>query len=109
MNPNNAATQSDSPRQAAEPATDALFDRAEVERLRTQWQQIQGEFVDNPHDAVKGADALLTETIEQLTTVCIRHREALSHRWSRESSDDTENLRQALRSYRSLFDKLVTT
>ncbi|MFJ4654464.1 hypothetical protein ACIP5Y_24605 [Nocardia sp. NPDC088792] len=88
--------------------TTAIFGETDLERLRAQWHDLQGDFVDGPRDAVTRADALLAETIDQLTNTYIQHRQALNNEWSHDQGDDTEKLRQALRHYRSMFNKLLT-
>ncbi|MEV0359054.1 hypothetical protein AB0H71_23655 [Nocardia sp. NPDC050697] len=85
-----------------------LFDRDLLDVLNTRWKEVQGSFVDNPHDAVTRADLLVAETVEQITTRWSEHQQQLQGRWSRGTDGDTENLRQALRDYRTFFQKLLT-
>ncbi|MQY28358.1 hypothetical protein [Nocardia aurantia] len=89
--------------------SDALFASTDVEGLRSRFREAQGNFVDDPHDAVVKADELVTETIEQLTTALADRKRALEGRWSRDTGggDVTEDLRQALRSYRTFLDQLL--
>lgn len=86
-----------------------LFDAADVERLRTAWRQLQGSFVDSPHDAVTQADDLVMATVQQLSATLAERKQSLERLWSREEDGDTEDLRLALRSYRAFFDQLVGT
>ncbi|MFC8044231.1 hypothetical protein [Nocardia sp. NPDC057353] len=85
-----------------------LFDRDLLDVLETRWKEVQGSFVDNPHDAVTRADLLVAETLEQITARWTEHQQQLQGRWSRGTDSDTENLRQALRDYRTFFQKLLT-
>ncbi|AYF76467.1 hypothetical protein D7D52_24555 [Nocardia yunnanensis] len=78
-------------------------------QLRDHWRDVQIMFVDDPKDAVTRADALVAEALEQLTDRCSRRREELESRWSRGDAADTEEMRQALRGYRELFDQLLGT
>ncbi|WP_051182512.1 hypothetical protein [Nocardia vinacea] len=86
-----------------------LFGAADVERLRTAWRQLQGSFVDSPHDAVTQADDLVMATVQQLSATLAERKQSLERLWSREEDGDTEDLRLALRSYRAFFDQLVGT
>ncbi|WP_433525019.1 hypothetical protein ACQPZ2_08300 [Nocardia pseudovaccinii] len=86
-----------------------LFGAADVERLRTAWRQLQGGFVDSPHDAVTQADDLVMATVQQLSAALAERKQSLERLWSREEDGDTEDLRLALRSYRAFFDQLVGT
>lgn len=86
-----------------------LFGAADVERLRTAWRQLQGSFVDSPHDAVTQADDLVMATVQQLSATLAERKQSLEQLWSREEDGDTEDLRLALRSYRAFFDQLVGT
>lgn len=86
-----------------------LFGAADVERLRTAWRQLQGSFVDSPHDAVTQADDLVMATVQQLSAKLAERKQSLERLWSREEDGDTEDLRLALRSYRAFFDQLVGT
>jgi hypothetical protein len=98
---------------AAEPSSDErstpLFDSGEGERFRTHWTEIQTAFVDEPREAVKQADGLVAEVIQRLARSFADERAKMEHEWSR--SDDgvsTEDLRIALRRYRSFFDRLLS-
>ncbi|MGW5922641.1 hypothetical protein ACWFPY_26950 [Nocardia fluminea] len=98
--------------QQQSPATDAeddvvpLFDEKSLEHLRGRWRDLQGTFVDDPHDAVFKADELVTELIHELTSTYAARKGIIADRWS--ESPDTESLRRALRSYRSFFNQLLT-
>ncbi|MFC4585686.1 hypothetical protein [Sphaerisporangium corydalis] len=67
------------------------------------WREVQAGFVDDPRDAVEQADQLVEEAVTALTT----RRQALVDRWKNSDHGDTEQLRLALRDYRSLLQELV--
>ncbi len=98
---------------AAEPATTnaqgeaALFDRDAAKDFQERWLVIQTEFVDEPGAAVKKAEALVGEVVTQLTESFARERENLEARWSGSDDVSTEDLRQAIRRYRSFFNRLL--
>jgi len=68
---------------------------------------IQTEFVDEPGAAVKKAEALVGEVVTQLTESFARERRDLESRWSGNDDVSTEDLRQAIRRYRSFFNRLL--
>ncbi|RDI63405.1 hypothetical protein [Nocardia pseudobrasiliensis] len=84
-----------------------LFADADLERLRIEWREVQGLFVDDPHQAVTRADELVSTTIEQLTAAVSERKQDLESRWRAGESTDTEALRQALRGYRSFFHRVL--
>jgi len=86
----------------------ALFNPGETTDLRTRWQQIQVGFVDEPRASVQQADELVATTIKRLAEIFAEERSRLEGDWSRGDEVSTEDLRQALRRYRSFFDRLLT-
>jgi hypothetical protein len=96
-------------------------------RFTRSWQSVQAEFVDDPEGSIGHADSLLAEVMsargypvsdfEQISadisvdhpTVVQNYRAAhdIALRHERGQAD-TEDLRQAMIHYRSLFDELVT-
>jgi hypothetical protein len=90
-----------------------LFDEDAGHDLRERWLVIQTEFVDEPRAAVEKADSLVAEVLKRLTDTFAREREELEAGWSRSEEDkaaevSTEDLRQAIRRYRSFFDRLLS-
>jgi len=85
----------------------ALFSDQQVTDLRGRWDQIQAAFVDEPRGAVEKADGLVADAISQLAEGFARTRAELDHQWKRGDSVSTEELRQALRRYRSFFSRLL--
>ena len=78
----------------------------ESARFHEQIHQIQGMFVDDPLQSVRDADHLLEDIVRSLATGLEERRRALTPMW-REDGSETEQLRQALRSYRSLAVQLL--
>lgn len=85
-----------------------LFSEDEGHRLRTRWEQIQTGFVDEPRHAVEKADVLVAETMKRLADVFSDERSELESQWTRGDDVSTEDLRIALRRYRSFFDRLLS-
>jgi hypothetical protein len=85
----------------AEPAT-VFFDESVVSRFRDRWRALQADFVDDPARAVRNADELVDEIIHELA----ERKQNLEHQW-RDGPGDTEELRVAIREYRSFFNQLL--
>ena len=84
-----------------------LFDEAATGDLRRRWDGIQTGFVDEPRGSVEQADALVAECMQRLADTFARERQGLEQQWSRGDDVSTEDLRVALRRYRSFFDRLL--
>ena len=84
-----------------------LFPGTEAETFHTRWSDIQAGFVDEPREAVQHADALVAEVMQRLAQVFADERSRLEQQWDRGENTDTEELRQALRRYRSFFTRLL--
>jgi hypothetical protein len=85
-----------------------LFDEHEGSELRARWQNIQTDFVDDPKASVEQADELVATSIKRLAEMFAKERSNLEATWSRGGEVSTEDLRQALRRYRSFFDRLLS-
>ncbi|MEU0276421.1 hypothetical protein [Streptomyces sp. NPDC006307] len=79
------------------------------ESFRERWQGVQAQFVDDPREAVHKADALVADVMQQLASTFADHKKDLEAQWNRGEEVDTEDLRKALRKYRSFFNRLLTT
>jgi len=76
------------------------------ETLHEQWAAIQSTFVDDPRGSVAAAAELVSETVAALVASAQERERGLRGEWDRDGVD-TEGLRNALRSYRGLLDRLV--
>jgi hypothetical protein len=85
-----------------------LLNENECRNLRQRWQDIQGTFVDEPRTSVQQADELVAATIKRVAEIFAEERSRLEGGWSRGGDVSTEDLRQALRRYRSFFDRMLT-
>jgi hypothetical protein len=88
-------------------ASATLFSYEEAEQFRTRWNEIQGEFVDEPRLAVEHADALVNEVIEKITLMFAAEYSTLEGKWKQGNDVSTEDLRQTLQGYRAFFDRLM--
>lgn len=90
------------------PTNEPLFPAGEAEGFRGRWTDVQTGFVDEPRSAVEQADGLVAEMMQRLARVFAEERASLEEQWSRGDDISTEDLRQALRRYRSFFDRLLS-
>jgi hypothetical protein len=63
--------------------------------------------VDEPRQAVEGADKLVAEVIQRLAEGFANERSGLEKQWDGGDNVSTEDLRVALQRYRSFFDRLL--
>lgn len=82
-------------------AEEPMFADDVADRLRTRWRELQADFVDDPERAVRAADDVVDEMMKTIT----ERRQRLTGEW--QGHTDTEELRLALRGYRSFFDTLL--
>jgi len=87
-----------------EPA--GLASAGDQERFVTRWQEIQAGFVDEPRRAVQDADALVVDMMDRLARMLASEREQLES-LGETGKVSTEDLRQGLRRYRALFERLL--
>lgn len=85
-----------------------LFPESELGESRRRWQDIQASFVDDPRVAVRRADELVASLMTRLAQVFADERGKLEHEWDKGENVSTEDLRLALRRYRSFFDRLLS-
>lgn len=86
----------------------ALFDDTSTKDFQGRWQTIQVGFVDEPRAAVEQADRLVEEVLAKLQDSFGRERQELERAWSGGGESSTEDLRQAIRRYRSFFNRLLS-
>jgi hypothetical protein len=85
-----------------------LFADDELGGYRARWSAIQTGFVDEPRKAVEEADTLVAELMKRLAEVFSEERRQLETHWERKDQVSTEDLRIAMRRYRSFFERLLT-
>ncbi len=95
-------------RATEEKATLLLVGRNDKEDFQSRWHTIQMGFVDEPHGAVENADALVAEVIDYLSKALAAERDTVNQDWMHEDNLSTEELRLALRDYRTLFNHLIS-
>jgi len=96
------------------------------ERFTHRWETVQSAFVDGPEEAVRGADRLVQEVMEkrgypvenfdqQAADISVDHADLVENYRAAHAicgratagKSTTEELRQAMRHYRALFEELL--
>jgi hypothetical protein len=93
---------------AVDEAPAPLFASEDAAGYRTRWSAIQTGFVDEPRKAVEEADALVAEVMKRLAEGFANERRQLESEWERSDQISTEDLRIAMRRYRSFFERLLS-
>src|SRR6266516_2856615 len=78
---------------------------AEDAQVHVRWQEIQAAFVDDPRDSVTRAAGLAEEVVTTVVAAAQERVSDLRDVWDGNSAD-TEQLRNALRRYRMLINRL---
>jgi hypothetical protein len=73
----------------------------------SRWDAVKGTFVDEPREAVAQADALVGEVLDELEELFREQRRTIEQHLDTDETS-TEDLRLALRRYRSFFDRLLS-
>lgn len=79
-----------------------------VQELRARWDDVQTGFVDEPRQAVQHADELVARAMKHIAETFADERKNLEQQWDRGDQVNTEDLRQALRKYRTFFQRLLS-
>lgn len=104
------ATATDGPSHgtAAEGSTSGatLIDPTTAKDYQSRWNDLKGQFVDDPHHVVRGVDELVSDVLEELERTFRTQRDNLESGVGEEAS--TEELRVAFGKYREFFDRLLS-
>ncbi len=84
-----------------------LIPKQRADEYSARWDRLKGDFVDEPRRAVAQADALVGELLDELQELFSGQRRDLDRDLSNDEAS-TEDLRLALRRYRSFFDRLLS-
>lgn len=81
----------------------SLFTEQAADEFRSRWNVIQQGFVDDPQNAVRQGDELVALVIKSLAETFSTQRTTIEG-----DGGSTEDLRLALRRYRSFFERLLS-
>lgn len=85
-----------------------LFQESETHKLRDQWLDVQSSFVDSPPASLEAADRFIDQVLDGIRSNLSQRCSDLREEWSNgNGSTTTEDLRQVLRHYRSMLDRLL--
>lgn len=80
----------------------------DVAEFRARWADIQASFIDDPNRACEGADNLIDLVLKRMMQRFTHERDDLVRMWDRGNEPvPTEDLRLAMKGYRSLIDRLL--
>lgn len=85
-----------------------LFTQEAAMDLRARWDTLQKSFVDDPGAAVHAADELVAQVTQILAETFANQRSELEKLPGQAEAPTTENLRIAIRQYRSFFERLLS-
>jgi len=103
------APREDQPHDSSDQAQLApLFPPNVSDEFRARWDAVQISFVDDPMRAVREADELVARVMKSLAETFSEERAKLEGQVDQSSRASTENLRIALRNYRSFFQRLLS-
>ena len=85
-----------------------LLGPTESKRFTDEWRSVQGQFVDQPREAVEQADRLVADLMQRLASEFAETRANLERQWDGQDDISTEELRVAMTRYRSFFDRLLS-
>lgn len=78
-----------------------------IDELRSRWNSIQAQFVDQPCTAIEQADALIADALERIQKSLAEQQAVLRDRWYDHEDISTEELRVTLQDYRSYLNSLL--
>jgi hypothetical protein len=73
------------------------------------WQEILGRFVDDPRGCVQAATELVEDELSTFAALMSRRRESMDNSTSGESDAKTEQMRQAVMTYRDISRQLAAS
>jgi hypothetical protein len=103
-----STTSSAAPSATSRESLVALFTPELTETYRSRWISIQTSFVDDPRQAVRNGDELVAQIMTELANSFAQERHLVETQLDETGEGSTENLRIALRRYRSFFERLLS-
>jgi hypothetical protein len=85
-----------------------LFSAGEDGSLRSRWESLQVEFVDEPKCSVKEANQLVAAVIGHFAEGFRTERQGIESQWDRSDDISTEDPRCSFRRHRSTFERLLS-
>ncbi|WP_086747726.1 hypothetical protein [Streptomyces scabiei] len=102
------ADQTPAPSERRTPGTEPLFPSAEKDKILLRLRHVLNTFADTPREALEEAESAYDEVTEQLVSALAARRRVLRAGWQdRDPETQPEELRQALRQYREITQRLL--
>ena len=102
------AAETRAPARSEDDSLEPLFSPDAARDFRASWDAVQIGFVDDPKQAVRQADQLVRQVLDDLGQTFSSERNAVDGGTDTANQASTENLRLALRRYRSFFQRLLS-
>jgi hypothetical protein len=83
------------------------FEQGVIDDLRSRWNSIQAQFVDQPCTSIEQADALVADAIGRIQQMLTKQQDLLRGRWYDHEDVSTEDLRITLQDYRTFLNSLL--
>jgi hypothetical protein len=96
------------PERSGDESLDPLFSPDAARDFRASWDAVQIGFVDDPKQAVRRADELVHQVLDNLAQSFSTQRGALEGQADQAEQASTEQLRMALRRYRAFLQRLLS-
>jgi hypothetical protein len=106
--PETRAAETRAPARSEDDSLEPLFSPDAARDFRASWDAVQIGFVDDPKQAVRQADQLVRQVLDDLGQTFSSERNAVDDGTDTANQATTENLRLALRRYRSFFQRLLS-
>jgi len=106
--PETRAAETRAPARSEDDSLEPLFSPDAARDFRASWDAVQIGFVDDPKQAVRQADQLVRQVLDDLGQTFSSERNAVDGGTDTANQASTENLRLALRRYRSFFQRLLS-
>ena len=107
--PETRAAEMRAPARGEDDSLEPLFSPDAARDFRASWDAVQIGFVDDPKQAVRQADQLVRQVLDDLGQTFSSERNAVDGGTDTAANQaSTENLRLALRRYRSFFQRLLS-
>ena len=95
------------PEEVRQSRLEPLFQADMADDFRARWTAVQASFVDDPRQAVRQGDELVAQVMKNLADTFAQERSRLEAQLDQGEKASTEDLRVALRRYRSFFERLL--
>lgn len=102
------AAEKQAPAGSSDESLDPLFSPDAARDFRVSWDAVQIGFVDDPQQAVRKADELVRQVLDNLSQTFSKQRGALEGQTDQVEQASTEQLRMALRRYRAFLQRLLS-